>query len=283
MATPLESKPQQPTSPTDGAPLTVTSKAVTMIKLTREQEGLAEGCGLRVAVRGGGCSGFEYALDFEEEARETDFVLELDGLQVYVDPGSEAIRSGQDVECLVQHPILHGSVVGQSEWVSEGELHSDRSRRKESRGEVRHHGDDHRWNPGCFDPACQHGHVLAAVRSDGRKDESVDLISMEQFDDGGGGEFTPSLQARPLKPHHRDVLGSNSTDYSARSSLRQPVDRQRDVRVGQDVVVTDMQVGQADSLHRRGNGSKRWVAPGGLSALAVQIERFVAVFEEHAR
>jgi len=98
MASPQESDPQQPTPPADGAPLSVTSKAVTMIKLTREQEGLEEACGLRVAVRGGGCSGFEYALDFEEEARPTDFVLEYDGLQVYVDPVSARYLAGTEID-----------------------------------------------------------------------------------------------------------------------------------------------------------------------------------------
>ena len=98
MATPLESKPQQTTPPADGAPLSITPKAVTMIKLTRETEGLAEACGLRVAVRGGGCSGFEYALDFEEEARETDFVLEYDDLQVYIDPVSARYVAGTEID-----------------------------------------------------------------------------------------------------------------------------------------------------------------------------------------
>ena len=98
MATPQETPTQQPTPPAEGAPLSVTPKAVTMIKLTREQEGLAEACGLRVAVRGGGCSGFEYALDFEEEARETDFVLEYDGLKVYVDPVSARYLEGTEID-----------------------------------------------------------------------------------------------------------------------------------------------------------------------------------------
>jgi len=98
MTTPQESEPQQTTPPADGAPLSVTAKAVTMIKLTRETEGLAEDCGLRVAVRGGGCSGFEYALDFEEEARETDFVLEYDGLQVYIDPVSARYLAGTEID-----------------------------------------------------------------------------------------------------------------------------------------------------------------------------------------
>ena len=94
MATTQESTPQPPTAPADGAPLSVTSKAVTMIKLTREQEGLAEACGLRVAVRGGGCSGFEYALDFDNEERESDTVLEYEGLKLYVDPISSRYLGG---------------------------------------------------------------------------------------------------------------------------------------------------------------------------------------------
>ena len=38
MATPQETKPDQPTPPADGAPISVTPKAITMIKLTREQQ-----------------------------------------------------------------------------------------------------------------------------------------------------------------------------------------------------------------------------------------------------
>ena len=98
MATPHENQPQQPTPPADDEPIRLTSKAVTMIKLTREQEGLSDSAGLRVAVRGGGCSGFEYALDFEEEARETDFVLEYEGLQVYVDPVSARYLTGTEID-----------------------------------------------------------------------------------------------------------------------------------------------------------------------------------------
>ena len=66
----------------------LTAKAVEMIKLTRSQEGMDESFGLRVAVAGGGCSGFQYALDFEQEARPTDETFEVDGLRVFVDPVS---------------------------------------------------------------------------------------------------------------------------------------------------------------------------------------------------
>lgn len=92
----LETQPiPQPDSPDSGAtgsstpPIVVlTAKAVEMIKLTRSQEGMDESYGLRVAVMGGGCSGFQYALDFEKEGRETDETFEVDGLKVFVDPVS---------------------------------------------------------------------------------------------------------------------------------------------------------------------------------------------------
>ena len=55
-------------------------------------------CGLRIAVRGGGCSGFEYAIDFEKEPRENDLVLEYDGLNVYVDPISSRFLEGTTID-----------------------------------------------------------------------------------------------------------------------------------------------------------------------------------------
>ncbi len=90
---PDPSTPESPESPESDtatpAPIVVlTAKAVEMIKLTRSQEGMDESYGLRVAVMGGGCSGFQYALDFEQEARETDESFEVDGLRVFVDPVS---------------------------------------------------------------------------------------------------------------------------------------------------------------------------------------------------
>jgi len=79
-------------------PVTLTAKAVEMVKLTRQQEGMDESFGLRVAVMGGGCSGFQYALDFEQEARPTDSVFTVDGLAVYVDPISARYLDGVTID-----------------------------------------------------------------------------------------------------------------------------------------------------------------------------------------
>jgi iron-sulfur cluster assembly accessory protein len=78
--------------------LALTPKAVEMIRHTRAQEGLDPSSALRVAVMGGGCSGFQYALDFEQEQRPTDQVLEYDGLKVYVDPVSSRYLKGTTID-----------------------------------------------------------------------------------------------------------------------------------------------------------------------------------------
>ena len=92
--------PTAPPSPDSlpALPVTLTAKAVEMVKLTRQQEGMDDSFGLRVAVMGGGCSGFQYALDFDQEARPTDAVFEVDGLTVYVDPISARYLEGVTVD-----------------------------------------------------------------------------------------------------------------------------------------------------------------------------------------
>jgi iron-sulfur cluster assembly accessory protein len=57
----------------------------------------AEGQALRVAVRGGGCSGFQYALAFDR-AKEDDHVFEVDGVAVVVDKTSMQFVFGSEVD-----------------------------------------------------------------------------------------------------------------------------------------------------------------------------------------
>ena len=80
------------------SPISLTETAVEMVKVTREQEGMDDTFGLRVAVRGGGCSGFEYALDFEKEPRENDTILEYEGLEVYIDSVSSRYLEGTEID-----------------------------------------------------------------------------------------------------------------------------------------------------------------------------------------
>ena len=94
----LQANPQPASDGAPEGPIRLTPKAVQMVKITREQEGIEEGYGLRVAVRGGGCSGFEYALDFENEPRDNDHVVEYDGLRIFVDHLSARYLQGTEID-----------------------------------------------------------------------------------------------------------------------------------------------------------------------------------------
>ena len=93
---------QNPAEPVLGdepyTPVTLTPKAVDMVRITREQEGIEPTHGLRIAVRGGGCSGFEYALDFEQEPRENDWVYEQSGMTIFVDAVSARYLEGTSID-----------------------------------------------------------------------------------------------------------------------------------------------------------------------------------------
>ena len=89
--------PDAPSAPPP-SPLVLTAKAVEMIKHTRQQEGLDPTDALRVAVSGGGCSGFQYALDFDKEQRDNDHVIDYDGLRVFVDPVSARYLQGTVID-----------------------------------------------------------------------------------------------------------------------------------------------------------------------------------------
>lgn len=73
--------------------ITVTAAAAVKIRTLLEKEGNPDH-GLRVAVQGGGCSGFQYHLGFEETPREMDQVVESKGIRVFVDPKSSLYLNG---------------------------------------------------------------------------------------------------------------------------------------------------------------------------------------------
>lgn len=75
----------------------VTDKAVSKVKELLQAEN-REGYGLRVAVQGGGCSGFQYGLTFENTQKPNDQVLEFGGLKVYVDHMSGMYLDGASID-----------------------------------------------------------------------------------------------------------------------------------------------------------------------------------------
>lgn len=77
--------------------LTLTTLAVTKVKEIMSQQN-PRPSGLRVAVVGGGCSGFSYHMAFESETNGMDKTIEIDGLKVFVDPTSLLYLDGTEID-----------------------------------------------------------------------------------------------------------------------------------------------------------------------------------------
>jgi len=85
------------TTNTDNLDLLFTENAIEQVKklLARNQR---DGYGLRVAVADGGCSGFSYKLDLDNEQRTNDKMLELGGVKVYIDNASVPYLAGTVID-----------------------------------------------------------------------------------------------------------------------------------------------------------------------------------------
>jgi len=77
--------------------ITISDSAARKIRSMAEQHQV-DHQGVRVMVVGGGCSGLTYDMDFEQEARDGDVVVEHDGVKVYVDPMSLAYLEGTNID-----------------------------------------------------------------------------------------------------------------------------------------------------------------------------------------
>jgi len=77
--------------------LLVTPSAVNIIKTLLEQREIPNHA-LRVFVSGGGCSGMQYGMAFEEGAREFDRVVAVDGVRLIVDPTSLMYLQGATID-----------------------------------------------------------------------------------------------------------------------------------------------------------------------------------------
>ena len=59
---------------------------------------LEQGAALRISVKGGGCSGFQYSFDVDKTRAEDDFVATRDGATVVVDPASLEMLRGAELD-----------------------------------------------------------------------------------------------------------------------------------------------------------------------------------------
>jgi len=77
--------------------ITVSESAAKRIAEVARQEG-TPGAFLRIAVSGGGCSGFQYGFTFDDRTNEEDRVFERDGVRVVVDDTSLELLAGAEID-----------------------------------------------------------------------------------------------------------------------------------------------------------------------------------------
>ncbi len=78
----------------------LTERAADKIRGLMASEPAGEAEVLRVAIQGGGCSGFEYALGFDRGTQTGDHELEFHGVTVVVDPFSAPYLQGSTIDFL---------------------------------------------------------------------------------------------------------------------------------------------------------------------------------------
>jgi len=115
--------------------VSLTPSAAAKIKELQAEEPSGDAGVLRVAVQGGGCSGFEYALGFDRGAQEGDHEIELHGVTVVVDPFSAPYLRGAEIDFVnglqesgfkVNNPnVVSACGCGHSFQVAEGEAPAD--------------------------------------------------------------------------------------------------------------------------------------------------------------
>jgi len=113
----------------------LTERAAAKIRELQAEEPDGDASVLRVAVQGGGCSGFEYALGFDRGAQEGDHELEAHGVRVVVDPFSAPYLRGAQIDFLdglqesgfkIENPnVVSACGCGHSFQVEDGEAPAD--------------------------------------------------------------------------------------------------------------------------------------------------------------
>ncbi|MDH3231048.1 MAG: iron-sulfur cluster insertion protein ErpA [Alphaproteobacteria bacterium] len=83
--------------PNEAHSVTVTDSAARRIAVLIAQES-GDGLFLRVAVSGGGCSGFQYGFSFDDEIKADDRIFEHEGVKVVIDETSLDLMGGAEID-----------------------------------------------------------------------------------------------------------------------------------------------------------------------------------------
>jgi len=78
-------------------PIKLTSGALKQLKAIQSEQSIPDTHGLRVGVKGGGCSGFSYLLGFDEE-KENDQIFYIDGIKVLMQKSHGIYLLGMEID-----------------------------------------------------------------------------------------------------------------------------------------------------------------------------------------
>ncbi len=78
-------------------PIVLTEGAVRELQRIRQEQNIPEDHGLRVGVKGGGCSGFSYILGFDHE-KENDQIHEINGMKVFMQKAHALYLMGMEID-----------------------------------------------------------------------------------------------------------------------------------------------------------------------------------------
>jgi iron-sulfur cluster assembly protein len=80
-------------------PIQITESALKQLKRIKVEQNIPEDHGLRVGVKGGGCSGFSYILGFDMQ-KEKDEVFDLNGMKILMEKSHALYLLGMEVDWL---------------------------------------------------------------------------------------------------------------------------------------------------------------------------------------
>ena len=78
--------------------ISISEKAIKEIRKIMEENNFTPDVGLRIGVKGGGCSGLTYSMGFDPESREGDTIMEQDNIKLYVDGKSLFYLMGTELD-----------------------------------------------------------------------------------------------------------------------------------------------------------------------------------------
>jgi iron-sulfur cluster assembly protein len=82
---------------TSTQPVTLTQGALNQLKRIMEEQNIPDSYGLRIGVKGGGCSGFSYVLGFDEK-KEKDDVYQIEGFNVFMEKAHAIYLLGMEID-----------------------------------------------------------------------------------------------------------------------------------------------------------------------------------------